>query len=490
MASDLIENADVVSGMVQTTTAKDGTKSYSIDADKASQAVDMQAMKNVFEGGANGAEHQAQTNKMFDQAGAAGAAGSETAAYKALDAQRSQFIAEGHKNGSSWSDKTGTYSLDQQGNLLEVTGTDATRDIKWVGPAGQSYERDPAGHETWTKDGREIQQLGKDEFKYTDADGNTADLNTKAGITVREVATGTITSFNQNRVALDRAESAKIKDGFITNPNGLGFSDRDADGNQFIKDSMRAGQSIYAKDGHDYRVHGGQVYEDDANGVEHKVEKLPAFIKRNADGTLEFHDIKINKDDSIVKAGNNAHIADRATTATAGVAAHQTTVSASNGNQVVAVKGEFTSTTHTDAKTGATTTDQRDGQGKPEFNYNWQSGTMRGDGITFTKEGSHIQGSNFAISRSGQIESASSWTAANRSYGINDAGDSYDPPSYYSSDSSNSDYSSSDQANSDGSGDASSDPGSSDASQADANQLNPDGSPKGDNDADGQLQSI
>jgi hypothetical protein len=420
-ASDLLTNSTLQQSMVSTD--KDGQ--IQVDQQKAQQVIDMQAMKNVFQG-TGGSQHIDQVNKMFDQSPAKAAApGTETAAYKDLDAQRKQMIAEGHKPGDSWSDKNGVYSLDAQGNLLEVTGSNTTRDIKWIGQNGQSYEKDPSGNETWTKDGRTIQQLGKDKFEFKDEFGNTTDLQGDAGITVRRVAAGTITSYDQNRTEITKEAAAKLTDGISTNPNAALYAHHDAQGNQLVKDSLVHGETIYAKDGQTYRIHDGQVYTVDKYGQEDKTEKLPDFLKRNADGSIQFDDINVNSKDFLHADDHNTKMADKTAVITAGSADHPLTVTAGNGDVTVAVKGEFDAKSHTDAKTGVTTEHQTDSKGNNEFNYNSKTGTVAGDGITFTHNGSHIQGAKFAVSSSGQIESASSWNRANYASGINDASDSY-----------------------------------------------------------------
>jgi hypothetical protein len=428
-ATDLLSDSNLQKSMVSTST--DGQ--VQIDQQKASQVIDMQAIKNVFQG-ASGNQHIDQVNKMFSQASfhnpdadkRTGDASTETAAYKALDAQRTQMLTE-HKPGDSWSDKNGVYSLDASGNLLEVTGTADNRDIKWIGQNGQSYEKDPSGNETWTKDGREIKQVGNGKFEFKDEFGNTTSIDGPAGITVRRVAEGTITSYNQNRTAITRQAAAQLNDGISTNPNAALYSHHDADGNQLIKDSLVHGETVFAKDGQTYRIHDGQVFIEDQYGNEQKtaLDKLPAFIKRLDNGNLQFDDISIDKKDFMTASDHNTKMADKKAVITAGPADHPLTVKAGNGDVTITKPGEFTATSHTDAKTGVTTQHQVSASGQNEFDYNSKTGTMAGDGITFTKNGSHIRGTSFAVSSRGQIESASSWDAQNYASGINDASDAY-----------------------------------------------------------------
>lgn len=421
-ATDLLKNENLDKAMVST--AKDG--SMRVDQQKAQQVIDMQSIKNVFEGD-GGKQHIQQVNQMFNEVGGKPSTpGAESAEYKQMDAQRTKFEGEGHKPGDTWSDKDGVYSLDSKGNLLEVTGTADKRDIKWVGQNGQSYEKDPSGKETWTKGGREI-TADNGKYQFKDEFGNTTSID--GNKTVRHVADGTITSYNQNREAITREAASQLNDGISTNPNAALYSHHDADGNQLVKDSLKHGETIFAKDGKTYRVHDGQVFLEGKDGQEQKAEKLPSFLKRNADGSLQFDDININSRDFMRAAEHNTKMADKTATITAGPDDKPLTVTAGNGNVSIGVKGEFQSKAHTDAN-GVTTISQTDAHGNPEFSYNSQTGTMRGDGITFTSQGSHIQGARFAVSRSGQIESASSWDADNSASGIYDAGDSYSASSY------------------------------------------------------------
>jgi hypothetical protein len=431
-ATDLLSDSNLQKSIVST--SKDGQ--LQIDQQKASQVIDMQAIKNVFQG-ASGDQHILQINKMFSQVSASnpdlgkgkGDPNSETAAYKALDAQRTQMLAAGHKPGDSWSDSNGVYSLDKAGDLLQVTGSKDSRDIKWIGQNGQSYEKDPSGNETWTKDGNQIKQLGAGNFQFTDSFGNVTTVDGKgaAGRSVYQVADGTITSYNQNRTAITRAAAAQITDGISTNPNAALYSHHDADGNQLVKDSLVHGETVFAKDGQNYHVHDGQVYLEDQQGNDQAkpLDQLPSFIKRLPNGDLQFDDVTIDKKDSMTASDFNTQMADQSTSITAGPAEHQLTVKAVNNTVTVAVKAEFTATSHTDTKTGVTTVHQVGPSGQNEFDYNSKTGTMAGDGITFTKNGTHIRGTAFAVTAHGEIESASSWDAQNYSSGIYDASDAY-----------------------------------------------------------------
>ena len=467
-ATDLLSDNNLQKSMV--TTSTDGQ--VQIDQQKAQQVIDMQAMKNVFQGD-SGNQHIDQVNKMFTQASfhdpdsgkGAGDPSKETAEYKALDAQRTQAIAAGHKPGDSWSDKNGVYSIDKAGDLLEVTGSADKRDIKWIGQNGQSYEKDPSGNETWTKDGREIKQVGPGNFQFTDEHGNTTNIDGATGITVRRVAEGTITSYNQNRTAITREAAAQLNDGISTNPNAALYSHHDADGNQLVKDSLVHGETIFAKDGKNYRVHDGQVYLEDQYGQEQKLEQLPGFIKRLDNGNFQFDDITIDSKDVMTASDHNTKMADKVAVITAGPPATQLTVKAGNGDVTIAKKGQFTATAHTDAQTGATTEHQVSASGQNEFDYNTKTGTMAGDGITFTKNGTHIRNTNFAISSRGQIESASSWDAQNYASGINDASDAYISSHHnYNGSSSAGSYSDSSSGSGDGSTDGNGNGGNQDGS--------------------------
>jgi hypothetical protein len=427
-ATDLLQNKNLEQSMVSK--SKDGQ--IQIDQQKAQQVIDMQAMKNVFQGN-SGTQHILQVDKMFSQASAhdpadgkgTADASKETATYKALDAQRAQMLVAGHRPGDSWSDNKGVYSLDKAGDLLEVTGSANNREIKWIGQNGQSYEKDPSGNETWTKDGREIKQVSQGNFQFTDEFGNTTSVDGPAGITVRRVAEGTITSYNQNRTAITRQAAAQLNDGISTNPNAALYSHHDAAGNQLVKDSLVHGETIFAKDGSNYRIHDGQIYLEDKYGQEQKIGKLPDFMKRLDNGDLKFDDITIDKTDFMIASDFNTQMADKTPTVTAGSGKHKLTVTALNGNVSLVVSGEFTATAHTDSKTGITTEHQLSASNQNEFDYNFKTGTMAGDGITFTKNGSHIRGTNFAVNSRDQIESASSWDAQNYASGIFDASDAY-----------------------------------------------------------------
>ena len=431
-ATDLLSDMNLQKSIVSST--KDGQ--VQIDQQKASQVIDMQAIKNVFQG-ASGDQHILQVDKMFRQVSASHPdlgngttdKSSETPAYKALDAQRTQMIAAGHKPGDSWSDSNGVYSLDKAGDLLEVTGSQDKRDIKWIGQNGQSYEKDPSGNETWTKNGNQIKQLGQGTFQFTDSFGNVTSINRNdaSAPTVYQVAEGTITSYNQNRTAITRKAAAQITDGISTNPNAALYSHHDAAKNQLIKDSLVHGETVFAADNQNYHIHDGQVYLEDATGKDQAkpLDQLPSFIKRLPNGDLQFDDITINKNDSMTASDFNTQMADQSTTITAGPAEHQLTVKAVNNTVTVAVKAQFTATSHTDVKTGVTTVHQVGPSGQNEFDYNSQTGTMAGDGITFTKNGTHIRGTAFAVTSHGDIESASSWDAQNNASGIYDASDAY-----------------------------------------------------------------
>ena len=158
---------------------------------------------------------------------------------------------------------------------------------------------------------------------------------------------------------------------------------------------------------------------------------MPDFLKKNADNSLQFGDILIEANDTIHDTKNNTVMADMA----AKVATDRSnpdggkgdfTATAKDGKQDLTVNGQYKAHTELDPSTGKSTYNQTDGNGKEEFSYNYQTGTLNGDGITFSEEGTHITGSDFAVNGSGSIETYSHWNAQNQQAGINDAQDNAD----------------------------------------------------------------
>lgn len=381
--------------------------------------------------------------------------------FQALDQERNQ-LAQGHKPGDNWTDKSGTvYSLDKNNDLLIYKNAN---DITWVGQNGKSYEK-RGDVETWRNDGREIKSTGDKNYTYTDAQGKTTELDGKKAEVFHNIHDLQVTQYNQLRQKLTAEEVVKLGEGVTMHANGMAVIESDDHGNFLAKDSMQHGELIVhtgpdGKPQSEYRVRDGQVYSLDSEGKETKLDKLPDFLKRNQDGSLQFGDIKINKNDTIHEGKHDLTVADRETKFTAEQGKVQGSVDVAHGTQDLSSQGEFKSHSVFNAQTHESTYNQTDWDGRPEFNYDFNKSVMNSEGITFTPEGSHIAGTDFAIRTGGERESAAEWRAHNAAAGISSSETTGDLSDGSSGDTSTN-----------GSPD-----GSTDAAQTGQNGDNPDGS--------------
>ncbi|MFX8840741.1 hypothetical protein ABTM78_20520, partial [Acinetobacter baumannii] len=81
--------------------------------------------------------------------------------------------------------------------------------------------------------------------------------------------------------------------------DAIGLVRDDKDHNRLAKVGTKPGEYIFAADKNVYHIVHDKVLVKDGNDWKEVGDKLPSFLKRNEDGSLQFEQIKINADDSV-----------------------------------------------------------------------------------------------------------------------------------------------------------------------------------------------
>ena len=461
--ANLLNNTSFTDGLITKSVGANGVEQMEIKntqlADNAlTAATDAVQFGGGKAGDANAAMNNDMFNKIRDSVGAKGGVANPTdATTLAMEADKKALIGT-HKPGDSWTDPkndNAAMSLDAKGNLLVVKGKG---DTTWYGPNGQSYQ-DKNGVETWRKNGQELTSDGKNNYSFTDSNGNKTTLNKDQKEIVHTVQGLEIRQHNEIRDKLTADAKDKLPDGAGVWGNATSYGMHDGNGNHFVKDSLSKGEDISTPGANGqppkhYHVENGQVFEEGSKTPitdQKTIESLG--LKSDGKGGFNFGTVHIDHADNIVDSNHDVHLNDK----TNGFNAENNTVKATadNGKSTLDVQGQFHAESVVNPATNTSTYKQTGPNGEPQLDYNFNTGTMRGDGITFTSEGSHISGTDFAVSNSGVVESDQQWNTDNLNNGITDAPD-YNSSNY--------------------SGDGSSGDGSQSGS-LDPSQLGPDGTP-------------
>jgi hypothetical protein len=428
-------------GNMITQTTQDGQKINKVNLALAENAATDQALANTFSN--QGVINKVQGLFKPDTPGA-----KPDAAWNALDQERNQ-LTKGHQPGQTWTDNSTVYTLDKNNDLTIVKGPN---DITWIGQNGKSYQKN-GDVETWRNNGQTITDNGGKTYTATDATGHAVQVSRDQKSVMQNLHGLEVTETNALRGKLVAQEIPSHGDGIYEDASGLAFVRSDGQGNFLAKDSMQHGEMlVHTENGQvksQFLIKNNQAYSVDANGKETKLDKLPSYITRNADGTLQFADVTIDKNDTIHAAKNSLNMADMATKFDANHGDVQGAVDpAKHTTDLVSKAEDVRAHTAFDPDTHESTYSQTTYAGKPEFSYDFNKGVMNADGITFTPEGTHIAGTDFAIAHGGGIESVSKWNSANTADGISSsettgdgtdgAGDSWTSNQSNSSDSSDS----------------------------------------------------
>jgi hypothetical protein len=337
---------------------------------------------------------KAGVDQAFDAsyAKADGSSGTLTAEARDLAAQRDNAL-KAHKPGTQWFEQGKLYQLSSKGDLLIYTDEN---NLQWIGQDGGQYEK-KNGEQTWRRDGREI-KADQGVYTYRAADGSYKVIDGNAKTLVEKIG-GVLMSFTaKSEVSIDMTRGLVMKyaDGVHGHGNAMAVLKTDASGNRILLDSL-FGVYVFAKNGKNYHLdRDGSLYEMDDKGGRHRVQDLPGVLTREADGTFRFGTIKIEKDGSFRDSDRDLSMVGN--TVTWKDKGHTYKEVLENGLWHEYVDGKTTIVGNT--KTGEINVLEN---GKSVLNYNFESKKMHAFGITFSPEGTRIDGADFSISNAGVI---------------------------------------------------------------------------------------
>jgi hypothetical protein len=340
-------------------------------------------------------------NASYENAG--GSSKTLTADAQALETQR-EIAVKNHKPETKWFENGKLYELKANGDLLIYKDEN---DMQWIGQDGSQYEK-KNGEQIWRKGGREI-KADQGVYTYRAADGSYKVIDGNAKKLVERVG-GVLFSFTAKaEVTLDVTRTAimGVPDGVHGHGNAMSVLKTDKFGNRILFDSLY-GVFIFGKDGNNYHLErDGSLWSTDEKGVRHQVKDIPGVLTRDADGTFRFGTIKIEKDGSFLDSERELRMSGN--TITWKDQGHTYKEVLENGHWHEFVDGKMTG--DADVKTGDIKILE---DGKTVLNYNFETKKMHAFGITFSPQGTKIDGTDFSISNAGVVkfDNGTSWAGS------------------------------------------------------------------------------
>jgi hypothetical protein len=324
---------------------------------------------------------------------AGGSSSTLTADAQALKTER-EVALKNHKPDTQWFENGKLYKLNAKGDLLIYKDEN---EMQWIGGDGSQYEK-KNGEQIWRRDGREI-KAENGVYTYRAADGSYKVIDGNAKKLVEQIG-GLLFSFTaKSEVSMDVTRTAvmKIADGVHGHGNAMAVLKTDQFGNRILLDSLY-GVYVFGKDGKNYHLdRDGSLWNIDEKGVRHQVKDIPGILTRGADGTLRFGSIKIEKDGSFVDSERDLRMAGSAITWKD--KGHTYKEVLENGHWHEFVDGKMTG--DADVKTGDIKILEN---GNTVLNYNFETKKMHAFGITFSPQGTKIDGTDFSISSAGAVK--------------------------------------------------------------------------------------